>query len=125
MSNAVHPKDRVAVFAAYLSPLYGLPLLGPWVLAAVIPEDSTARPHVMRAFDLHLAAVIGALVLAFGDLLLGDAMAYVVVIGATFVLFVLADLLLLVLAIRGTALRLWEPIVLGRRTFYRHEPFIG
>ena len=125
MSSPVHPKDRVAVYAAYLSPLYGLPLLGPWVLAAVIPDDSTARPHVMRAFDLHLAAVISALVLAFGDLLLGDAMAYVVVIGAILVFFVLADLLLLVLAIRGTALRLWEPIVLGRRKFYRHEPFIG
>ncbi len=39
--------------------------------------------------------------------------------------YLVADLLLLLLAIRGTSLRLWEPVVLGRRRFYRQEPFVG
>lgn len=125
MSSAVHPKDRVAVFAAYLSPLLGLPLLGPWVLSAVIPDDSTARPHVMRAFDLHLAALISGIVLTIGSFFFSGSALYFAAMGAIFLSFILADLLLLLLAIRGTSLVLWEPLVLGRRTFYRHEPFIG
>ncbi|VXC05730.1 hypothetical protein [Aeromicrobium sp. 9AM] len=124
MTSAVHPKDRLAVIAAYLSPLYGLPLLGPWLLAAVIPADSTARPHVMRAFDLHLAAVVSCFVLAVGTLFLGESVV-IVVVGGVLVFFTLADLLLLALAIRGTSLTLWEPVVLGRRRFYRQEPFTG
>ena len=125
MSSPVHPKDRVAVFAAYLSPLYGLPLLGPWVLSSVMAEDSTARPHVMRAFDLHLAAAVCAFAFGVGGLFFMDSLAYVIA-GAGFVLvFVVADLLLLFWAVRGTSRSLWEPIVLGRRRFYRQEPFTG
>jgi hypothetical protein len=125
MSSAVHPKDRVAVIAAYLSPVYGLPLLGPWVLSAVIAEDSTARPHVMRAFDLHLAAMISGVVFTIGALFFMDSLVYVVIFCALFLLFVAADVLLLFWALRGTSRSLWEPIVLSRRRFYRQEPFTG
>jgi hypothetical protein len=127
MSNAVHPKDRVAVVAAYLSPLVGVPLLGPWVLSAVIAEDSTARPHVGRAFDLHLAAFVGGVVLAFAGIAFFDHPAYYAILGGLVLLVAIADLLLLYWALRGTprSRELWEPIVLGRRKFYRQEPFIG
>jgi len=125
MSSPVHPQDRVAVFAAYLSPLYGLPLLGPWVLSAVIAEDSTARPHVMRAFDLHLAAMVSCVVFAVGGLFFMDSLVYLVIFGGLLLVFVAADILLLLWAVRGTSRTLWEPIVLGRRRFYRQEPFTG
>ena len=125
MSNAVHPKDRVAVFAAYLSPLLGFPLLGSWLLSAVIPEDSTALPHVRRAFDLHLAALVSCVVLMVGSFFFSDSVLYFGVMGGIFLFFMLADVALLFLAIRGTSLMLWEPVVLGRRKFYRQEPFIG
>jgi hypothetical protein len=125
MSSPVHPKDRVAVFAAYLSPVYGLPLLGPWVLSSVMAEDSTARPHVMRAFDLHLAAMAFLVVFGLGGLFFMDSPAYVVVGMGFALVFVVADLLLLFWAVRGTSRSLWEPIVLGRRRFYHQEPFTG
>ena len=125
MSSPVHPKDRVAVFAAYLSPLFGLPLLGPLVLSAVIAEDSTALPHVRRAFDLHLAAMVSGFVFSVGSLFFMNTLAYFVIFGGLVLLFVATDILLLFWAVRGTSRTLWEPIVLGRRRFYRQEPFTG
>jgi hypothetical protein len=125
MVTELNRHDRVPVISAFLAPLVGLPLLGPWVIHASLAEDSAARPHVARAFDLHLGMGVGGVALLIpGTFLFGYAIAEIIA-GVFLVVAMFASFVLLVGVLRGARWSApWEPAALGRRTFYRQEPFI-
>lgn len=125
METQIDRTNRIPVIAAYLAPFIGVPLLGPWVLHASVAEDSPTKPHIARAFDLHLVAAIGAALLWALFTLFIDFDAGVVVSGVFLVATVLASPVVLVAALRNSRwLERWGPVVLGRRKFYRQEPFV-
>lgn len=117
--------ERIAVAAAYLSPFVGFPLVGPWVLHAAATDASKARPHVARAFDVHLMSTGVAIVLAVVTLIFFDVTAVVGVLATAVAVAAVADVVLLIGALRGGWLSSpWDPIFLGSRKFYHQEPHI-
>ncbi|MCW2749448.1 MAG: hypothetical protein JWR83_558 [Aeromicrobium sp.] len=126
MVDALHPRDRVPVVAAFASPLVSLPLLGPWVLNATVADDSPAKPHIGRAFDIHLFTTV----IAIGLWLVSISFVGPVVaefIGGGFVALSLVASFVLLVGILFNARwsAPWEPIVFGHRKFYHQAPFIG
>lgn len=126
MVEALHSRDRVPVAAAFLSPLVSMPLLGPWILNSTVADDSPAKPHIARAFDIHLLSTLIAVASwVVAVIVWGFNVAELV--GGTFLaLGLLSSFVLLIGILRGTKWSApWQPIFLGDRKFYHQEPFRG
>jgi len=117
--------DHVAICAAFLSPAAGLPLIGPWVVHAILPEESRARPHAARAFDLQLFAVVFSVAVFMIDFLVWGFPLTEFIVGTFLILMTLAHVVLMVGALRRSSWAdAWEPFVLGGRKLYEYTPFI-
>ncbi len=125
MNQDLDGRGRTAIWFAHLSPVIGVPLIGPWIAYALLDDDSTARPYVARVFDLHLlTVVIGVAVLVLG--LFFDPGVGVVAAGLVAMVSLVVNAALLFGALKRTRWsRPWQPVVLGGRSRYQPEPYIG
>ncbi len=128
MNQDLARRDRTAIWFAYLSPLIGVPLIGPWVTHALLDDDAKARPYVARAFDLHLLTAIAGFALSIVGIFLESGSGAVVfaILLALLVIAAGTDFVLLFGALKGTRwANPWQPVVLGGRSRYKPEPYIG
>lgn len=125
VDSGLSSADRIAVVAAFVAPAVSLPLIGPWVLHAVLPEDSSARPHVARAFDLQLATTVtGFGLLGLGTFFSGYGTAEILV-GILLLFSIVGNVVLLAGIFRGARWSApWNPVVLSHRSVYHQPPFI-
>jgi hypothetical protein len=126
MVEALHSSDRVPVVAAFASPLVGLPLLGPWILNATAADDSPTKPHIGRAFDVHLFSTLIAIALWIASVGFVGPVAAEFIGGGFIALSLIASLVLLGGILFGARWSApWDPIVFGHRKFYHQAPFVG
>lgn len=126
MVEVLHSRDRVPVVAAFLSPLVSLPLLGPWILNATVADDSPTKPHIARAFDIHLLSTLLAVGSWIAAVIFWGLNVAELVGGTVLALGLIGSFVLLVGILRGTNWSSpWQPIFLGNRKFYYQEPFRG
>lgn len=125
MSEDLASRDRTAIWFAYLSPVLGIPLAGPWIAHALLDDDAAGRPYVARAFDLHLFTIVGGVaVMIFGFFIHPEGA--VIVAGALMTLSIAVGFALLFGALKGSRWASpWQPVVLGGRSRYRSEPYVG
>lgn len=124
MVEVLHSRDRLPIVAAFLSPLVGLPLLGPWILDASVADDSPAKPHIARAFDVHLLSTLLAIATWFTTIFIWGYDVAEIVGAAVLIVGLAGSFVLLIGIVRNAKWSApWQPIFLGDRKFYHQESY--